>query len=89
MKTEESLVKNITMAEAWDQLKNYFEELGLVVGINNPYAGTIVPLEYYQKNENVNSIMIEINRKLFMKDGNIDYKKVLELNRVMKNAFQI
>ena len=25
MKTEEPLVENITMAEAWNHLKNYFE----------------------------------------------------------------
>ena len=34
--------------------------------INQPYTGTIVPLNYFQKNTNVQSLMIEVNRKLYM-----------------------
>jgi N-formylglutamate deformylase len=45
---------------------SYFEELGYSVGVDWPYSGSIVPLDYYQKNQNVQSIMLEINRKLYM-----------------------
>jgi len=69
------------------KLKTYFEGLGYSVKINNPYGGTIVPLKYYKKNVNINSIMIEVNRKLFIDGDNVNYIKLLELNRVMKNIF--
>lgn len=41
------------------------------VKINNPYAGTMIPLKYYRKNRDVQGIMIEVNRKLYVekKDG--------------------
>lgn len=45
-----------------------FSELEYKVGINNPFCGTIVPLKYYQKNNNVYSIMLEINRSLYMNE---------------------
>tara|TARA_R110000796_G_scaffold192641_1_gene309301 strand:+ start:14437 stop:15210 length:774 start_codon:yes stop_codon:yes gene_type:complete len=69
------------------QLKTYFERLGYSVKINNPYGGTIVPLKYYKKDVNVVSIMIEINRKLFIEDGILNTTKLLELNKVMKKMF--
>ena len=48
---------------------NFFTDRGIDVAINSPYSGTIVPMEHYQKNENVQSIMIEINRKLYLKEN--------------------
>ena len=70
-----------------DQVRIYFENLGYTVKINNPYGGTIVPLKCYKKDKNVHSIMIEVNRKLFIENDNVDYKKLLELNNVMKKIF--
>lgn len=46
--------------------KNYLEEFGYSVAINAPYAGTMVPMKYYQRDKRVSSIMIEINRRLYM-----------------------
>ncbi|MFZ4799575.1 MAG: N-formylglutamate amidohydrolase [Bacteroidia bacterium] len=45
---------------------DFFNKKGYTLGINRPYNGTIVPLEYYQKNKNVNSMMLEVNRKLYL-----------------------
>lgn len=39
---------------------------GYSVGIDLPYSGTLVPSAYYRKNPNVWSIMIEVNRNLYM-----------------------
>lgn len=36
------------------------------VSINSPYSGSIVPIKHYCKTDNVKSIMIEINRKLYL-----------------------
>ena len=41
---------------------------GHSVAINAPFAGTIVPLSFYQKDPRVWSIMIEVNRGLYMDD---------------------
>ena len=45
---------------------DFFYSKGLSVAVNWPYSGTIVPLCYYRKQENVYSIMIEINRNLYL-----------------------
>ncbi len=41
-------------------------KLGHVPTLNRPYSGSIVPIAYYKKNLRVSSIMIEINRSLYM-----------------------
>jgi N-formylglutamate deformylase len=45
-----------------------FEALGYTVEINRPYAGTIVPLSVLGKNSACSSIMIEVNRRLYMNE---------------------
>lgn len=45
---------------------NYFESLGYSLGIDEPYSGTITPIDYYKKDARVNSIMLEVNRKLYL-----------------------
>lgn len=47
-------------------LKNNFEEIGYNVKVNSPFSGSIVPLEYYKKDKQVVSVMIEVNRKVYM-----------------------
>jgi N-formylglutamate amidohydrolase len=46
----------------------YFEQRGFSIGVDWPYKGTIVPLVHYQKNKKVNSIMLEVNRKLYLNE---------------------
>ena len=50
------------------------------VKINSPFSGTIVPLAYYQTDKRVQSIMIEVNRKLYMNEKtftkNADFQKI-------------
>jgi N-formylglutamate amidohydrolase len=40
--------------------------MGFTVDINRPYAGSLVPMAYYRKDRLVASIMIEVNRSLYM-----------------------
>lgn len=44
---------------------------GYDIGINTPYSGSLVPIEYYEKNYNVKSVMIEINKRLYLKFNNV------------------
>lgn len=43
-----------------------FSRRGYSVGINTPFSGTIVPLEYYHTDARVKSVMIEVNRRLYI-----------------------
>jgi len=54
---------------------DFFASNGFSVEINRPFAGTIVPIEFYQKDKRVNSIMIEMNRKLYMNEENFSKKE--------------
>lgn len=58
----------------------YFENCGYSIGINWPYSGTIVPSKYYKKSIQVYSIMIEINRKLYI--DNVTYNKSKNYNTI-------
>lgn len=68
-----------------DYLKKGFENNNLTVKINSPYSGTIIPLNYYKKDKRVMGIMIEINRKLYIKDGLVIQKSVEDLNGIINN----
>ena len=43
-----------------------FAALGLEVAIDRPYSGSIVPTRWHQTDERVRSVMIEVNRRLYM-----------------------
>jgi N-formylglutamate deformylase len=70
-----------------EQIKNRFEQHGLSVGINSPYSGTIVPTQFFQKDSRVCSIMIEINRKLYMKENKAIAEEVSKLNQIIQEIF--
>jgi N-formylglutamate deformylase len=63
--------------------KTYFENLGYSLGVDWPYSGSIVPMKYYQKVKRVNSIMLEINRKLYLNEPtnekSTEYNKTKEV----------
>lgn len=47
---------------------DFFNEKGFSLGVDRPYSGSIVPMQYYQKNNKVQSIMLEINRSLYLNE---------------------
>lgn len=46
----------------------YFKDKEYSLGIDWPYSGTIVPMDFYKKNKKVQSIMLEVNRRLYLKE---------------------
>ncbi len=74
---------------------SFFKERGYTLGIDWPYRGSIVPLEHYQKNKNVHTIMLEINRSLYLKEPTnekseryLEIKKITgEFMKTIKNSF--
>lgn len=61
-----------TPKELVDILQSNFEKHGYRVEINTPFAGSIVPMDYYKKDDRVVSVMIEVNRKLYMNEKTIE-----------------
>lgn len=49
-----------------ESLVDFFRSKNLSVSLDVPFAGSLVPLRYYGKEHAVNSIMIELNRGLYM-----------------------
>ena len=65
-----------------EESSTYFENLGYSLGVDWPYSGSIVPMEYYQKEKRVSSIMLEINRKLYLNEPTNE--KSTEYNKTKK-----
>lgn len=58
-----------TAPELAEFVMHFFKSRGFSVDFNKPYARTIVPLKYYRKDKRVQSIMVEVNRGLYLKAG--------------------
>jgi len=54
--------------------KEHFEKEGYSIGVNTPFSGTIIPLELYG-DENILSIMIEVNKAVYADDEGFDRLK--------------
>lgn len=46
-----------------------FQKMGYSVEINRPYAGSMVPMAFHRQDRRVMSIMIELNRALYMDES--------------------
>lgn len=57
-----------TPQELIDLSVDFFKNRGHSLGVDWPYKGSIVPLEHYQNNKKVSSIMLEINRALYLQE---------------------
>lgn len=71
-----------------DKIKNNFIDNGYTVSVNNPYSGTMIPLKHYNKDKNLLSIMIEVNRRIYLnEDLSIKTIEVDKLNKIITNLF--
>ena len=46
-------------------LVNQFEIAGYSTALNTPFAGSLVPMPFYQIDSRVSSVMVEVNRALY------------------------
>ena len=70
--------------------ENYFKNLGYTIGIDWPYSGSIVPMEYYKKDDRVKSIMLEVNRSLYLeRDTNKKSKNYKKIKEVVQGFLEI
>ena len=55
-----------------DLVHGHFISLGFRIACNTPFSGSIVPMRHYRKDRRVMSVMIEINRSLYMDEMTCD-----------------
>ena len=65
-------------------LLNSFEEYGYSVAVNSPFAGSLVPMDFYRKDRQVQSVMIELNRGLYSTPDKLS-KLQTHLRQVLMN----
>jgi len=66
-----------------DSAVKFFNKAGYSLGLDWPYKGSIVPLEYYYKDKNVQTIMLEINRNLYLNEPtNEKSKRYHEIKKI-------
>jgi N-formylglutamate amidohydrolase len=59
--------------EKWIELsKIFFGHHGYSLGIDWPYAGTMLPTQAYKSNAYVHSIMLEVNRKSYLQPNHLE-----------------
>ena len=58
-------------------------KMGYVSTINSPFAGSLVPMSFYQRDSRVTSIMIEVNRRVYMDETTAEKSK--QFNAVKEN----
>jgi N-formylglutamate deformylase len=51
-----------------ESIRSGFLNRGYSVEINRPFSGALVPINFYQKDRAISSIMIEINRRLYLNE---------------------
>lgn len=68
----------------------FFKEKGFSLGVDSPYSGAIVPLQFYKKNKNVQSIMLEINRALYLNEpSNEKSIRYREINQIVQEFLNL
>ena len=64
-----------------------FKEFNVMV--NRPYSGALVPTDYYQKDKNVKSVMIEINKKLYLEADNLTKNEhFMDIKKRIENIYK-
>ncbi len=58
-----------TATRLLDNARDFFRRRGYSVYVNRPYKGTLVPMKYLHSYNMPLGLMIEINRRLYLKEG--------------------
>ena len=71
------------------RLIRHLSAKGCTVKVDSPFAGTIVPMKYYEKDSRVRSVMIEVNRKLYMDVPGEKNDRFSEIRSVLEECIAI
>lgn len=66
------------------KLKTYIEKMGYSCELNYPYSGALVPMEFYHdENPKIQSVMLEINRRVYLNGGVVSEKAVCNIDKII------
>ena len=69
------------------RVEKELESCGYSTARDQPFRGTIVPMKHYRKDHRVQSLMIEINRWLYLgEDYSVDSESTKALVNVLRRA---
>ena len=69
------------------RVESELQRLGYSTVRNEPFSGTIVPLKHYRKDQRVQLMMIEINRKLYVReDHSVDRASLQKVIMVLDSV---
>ncbi len=72
------------------RVEKIFESCGYSTARAQPFSGTIVPMKHYQKDLRVQSLMIEINRWLYLaEDYSVDSERVEALIEILRRVGEV
>lgn len=77
-----------TPEELVTSLSHHFQSYGLSTGINTPFKGTLVPLKFYHKNPRIHSVMIEINKSLYVNEKT-GMLQDLRIQKIIEDFFNL
>ena len=67
------------------RLKSYIERLGYSCALNYPYEGALVPMDFYRdKTPGLRSVMLEINRRVYLEGGTVRQEAARGINKIIK-----
>ena len=73
-----------------ERVETILESCGYSTARDQPFSGTIVPMKYYRKDHRVQSLMIEINRWLYLgEDYSVDSERAKTLVNVLRRVGEV
>ena len=75
-------------SELMDYMRMNFENSGLIVQLNNPYAGGFITRNYGNPSKGVETIQIEVNRSLYMNEEKLLISNLKPLQEIFKKTFE-
>ena len=58
--------------------------MGYSCELNYPYSGALVPMEfYYDESPKIQSVMLEINRRVYLNGGVVSEKAVCNIDKII------
>jgi N-formylglutamate amidohydrolase len=69
-------------------MQKNFENHGLNVELNNPYAGGFITRNYGKPSQGIETIQIEINRSLYMNEEQLLVNNIKPLQEIFKKTFE-
>ena len=72
------------------KVEKILESFGHSTARDQPFSGTIVPMKHYRKDQRVQSLMIEINRWLYLgEDYSVDSERVEALIEILRRVGEV